>query len=142
MSASPKQTGYLRSRSRNAARHRVRAPVPPPGFTSFWRPIPQNPLPGRGFGDALDDDIDIIPMGQAGTDGASAGWIIAAEIVHRLVGEDDAPAKGVAGLVALIDIDDAIGIAQFHRDREIEAGGAAANTGNFHGLRPFQMGLR
>ena len=98
------------------------------------------PVAGRGLGDALDDDVDIIPMRQAGTNGAGAGWIIAAEIFHRLIGEDDAPAKGVARLVALIDIDDAIGIAQLHRDGEIETGGAAANAGNFHRDNPLEAG--
>ncbi len=80
---------------------------------------------------AVDDDV-AVPMGKAGLDHGSAGGIIGAEITERLVGKDHAPAKGIAGLVALDHQHFMAGIAQLHRDCEIETGRTATQTNDAH----------
>lgn len=89
---------------------------------------------GRGLCDAAIDDIDIIPMGKTVADRAGALRVIGLEVFHRLVREDHAPAECIARPVALEDIDLAIGVAQFHRDGEIETGGTSAEAGDFQML--------
>jgi hypothetical protein len=62
--------------------------------------------------------------------------IIRHEIVDRLVGEDHAPAERVVGAVALIEVDLVRGVAQLHRNREIEPGRSPAQAGDAHRLLP------
>src|SRR5262245_24686991 len=71
-------------------------------------------------------------MGKPGFDLGGALGIVGAEVVHGLVGEDDAPAERIARLVTLEHDDVMRGIAQFHGDGEDEAGGTAADAGYAH----------
>ena len=79
-------------------------------------------------------DVDIVPMREAVRNGLGAHRVAGEQIVHRLIREDDAPSKGVTGLVALIDIDHALRVAQAHLNCKIEPGGAATKAGDFHDL--------
>ena len=63
------------------------------------------------------------------------GGSLAVQVLDRLVGKDDAPAEGDAGRVALEHFDLVRGIAQLHRDGEIETRGPAADAGDFHAPR-------
>src|SRR5262249_12787101 len=47
----------------------------------------------RSDGLTMNVDVDVVPMREAGFDLRGAVGIIGAEIVHGLVGEDDAPAE-------------------------------------------------
>ena len=58
--------------------------------------------------------------------------IVRGDVVDGQVGEDDAPAEGDAGRVALEDLDLVRRVAQLHRDGEIEARRAAADAGDPH----------
>ena len=59
--------------------------------------------------------------------------IVFLHALQRVVGQDDAPPERVVGTVAFQHRHLVRGIAQFHRNREIEPGRAAAQTENFHG---------
>ena len=65
--------------------------------------------------------------------------IVGREVLDGLVGEDDAPAEGDAGRVALEHLDLVRGVAKLHRDREIEAGGPAADAGDLHARTPAKV---
>ena len=73
---------------------------------------------GRGDGLAVYVDVNVVPMGEARFDLVGALGIVGAEVFHRLIGEDDAPAERVAGIVALEHDDLVPRVAQLHRDRE------------------------
>ena len=60
--------------------------------------------------------------------------IVGAEVLHGLVGEDDAPAERVARIVALEHDDVVPRVAQLHGDGEDETGGSAADAGDAHEL--------
>ena len=49
----------------------------------------------------IDMHVDIVPMRELGGHALRADGIVGSEVLHRLVGEDDAPAEGVARAVAL-----------------------------------------
>ena len=59
--------------------------------------------------------------------------IIGGQIVDRLVGEDDSPAKGDAPRISFEQADFMARIAQFHRDGEIETRRSPADAGDPHG---------
>ena len=82
---------------------------------------------------AADVDIDVVPVREAGGDGVERRGISGAKISHRLVGEHDAPAEGIAGTVPLVDGDLGVGSRLFQKDREVEPGGASADHGDVHG---------
>jgi hypothetical protein len=42
-------------------------------------------------------DLDVVPVVETADDGGVRRRVGHAEVVHRLVGEDDAPAKGIVG---------------------------------------------
>ena len=56
------------------------------------------------------------------------------QIFDRLVGEDDAPAEGDAGRVALEHRHVVRRVAQLHRNGEIEPGRTGADAGDLHGI--------
>ena len=89
---------------------------------------------GRGDGLAVDVDVDVVPVREAGFDLIGALGIVGAEVLHGLVGEDDAPAKRVARIIAFEHDDVVPRVAQLHGDGEDEGGRAAADTGNAHKL--------
>ena len=79
--------------------------------------------------------IDVVPMGEFAQDRLCTFGIVGLEVVHRLVGEHDAPAEGIVGTVALHHPDAMIRIAQFHGDGEIDARWAAADADDIHFFR-------
>src|SRR5579883_2640046 len=82
-------------------------------------------------------DVDIIPVVKIAHDGGMGAGIGGVEVRHRLVGEDDAPAEGIAGPVALVDLDAGRrqGLAQ--QDGGVEPGRAAPQADDsLHGRRP------
>ena len=81
---------------------------------------------------AVDMDLDIVPMGESPPDGVRRSRDRSHRGFERLVREDDAPAERVVGPVALEHDDLVAGIAQLHRDREIEPGGSAAEARDAH----------
>ena len=91
---------------------------------------------GRADRLAVDMDLDIVPMGELVADDGARDRIVGHQILDRLVGEDDAPAERVVGPVALIEVDLVRGIAQLHRNREIEPGGSPAQARDAHRSLP------
>src|SRR5262245_26859364 len=81
---------------------------------------------------AVDVDVNIVPMGKTSLDLVCALGIVGAQVLHGLVGEDDAPAERVARIVALEHDDIVPRIAQLHGDGEDKGGRAAANAGYAH----------
>ena len=80
----------------------------------------------------LEVDVDVVPVGEVGEDFVSACRVVALQVREGLVGEHHAPAEGVVGAVAFDDGDVVRGMAQFHRDREVETGGTGADADDFH----------
>ena len=87
----------------------------------------------RGDLRAVHMHVDVVPMRELVDHAARAYGVVGLEVLHRLVGEDDAPAERVARPVALEHHDLGIGRAQLHRDREIEPSRARADAGDLHG---------
>ena len=81
---------------------------------------------------ALELDGDVVPVGEVLADGGGADGVVRGEVAEGLVGEDDAPAEGVVGAVALEDDDLVRGVAQLHRDGEVEARRTTADACDPH----------
>src|SRR4051812_29226002 len=86
-------------------------------------------------------DLDIVPMREFIADHRAGDGIVRHQVLDRLVGEDDAPAERVVGPVPLEEVDLVRGLAQLHRNREIEPGGAAAQACDPHRRLPLGEGL-
>ena len=78
------------------------------------------------------DDLDVIPVGEMVTDHLLADRIVAFEIRHCLIRKDHPPAEGVVGAVALVNGNVVRGVAQLHRNCEVEPGGASAQYSDLH----------
>src|SRR5690606_31301595 len=85
-----------------------------------------------GDGLPVNMDVDIVPMRETGFDLVGADGIVGAQVLHRLIGEDNAPAEGVARIVALEHDDVVPRVAQLHGDGEDEPGGSPAGAGDAH----------
>jgi hypothetical protein len=72
---------------------------------------------------AADGDLDVVPVVEGVEDLRRARRVGRLQVAERLVGEDDAPAEGVVGLVALDDADAVRRVLLLHQQREVEAGG-------------------
>ncbi len=87
----------------------------------------------RGKGaHALVDDGDVVPIGEMLADGGGALRVVGGEIVEGFIGEDDAPAERVVGLVALEHDNLVSRVAQLHRDGKIQARRPAPEHCNLH----------
>src|SRR5690349_5672736 len=53
----------------------------------------------------MDVDVDVVPMRELFGDGSRRSRIVARNVVHREVRENDAPAEGDAGRIALEHLD-------------------------------------
>src|SRR5688572_5543972 len=53
---------------------------------------------------AAEVDLDVVPVVETPDDGGVRCRVGHAEVVHRLVGEDDAPAEGIVGPITLVDL--------------------------------------
>ena len=89
-------------------------------------------------------DRDVVPVGEFLGDAPVAREIVLLEIVQRGVGEHDAEAEGVVGLVALMDGDVVARIGLLHQDREVEPGRPATDHRDLHERAPdpVQVGQR
>jgi hypothetical protein len=77
-------------------------------------------------------------MGELAGDDPGGRGVVGHEVFKRLVGENDAPAEGYAARVALEHVHVMGGVAQLHRDREIEPGRPTADAGDFHFTRSMK----
>ncbi len=91
---------------------------------------------------ALVNDGDVVPVGELPANGLCRGRVVTLHVFQRVVGRDNAPTECVIGLAALENHDLVIGIAQLHRDHEIEARRTSPQTCNPHDacapVRQFQ----
>ena len=87
-----------------------------------------------GDGAALEVHVDVVPVIERLQNLLGRHRVRGLQIAERLVGEHHAPAERVVGTVALDDADVVGRIALLHQEREIEAGGAAADADNSHEL--------
>ena len=90
-------------------------------------------VPGAADRLAVEDEIDLVPVDEHVADRVIARRVVVAEIVQRLVGEDDAEAETVVAPVALEDRDPPARPRLLRQQREIEPGRAAADDGELHG---------
>ncbi|ENN87237.1 hypothetical protein RHSP_25029 [Rhizobium freirei PRF 81] len=81
---------------------------------------------------ALEQDFDVVPMVEGVLDLGRTFRIPFAHRNHGRVGEDDAPAEGIIGAVALDDADRMLRVELLHQKREVEPCGAAADTDDAH----------
>ena len=77
-------------------------------------------------------DVDVVPMRELGGDDRGGDRVVGGDVLDGEIGEDDAPAEGHAGRVALEHFDLVRRVAQLHRDREIEPRRPAADAGDLH----------
>ncbi len=81
---------------------------------------------------AAEVDVDVVPMREFVGDDLRGLGVVGLEVLDRLVGEDHAPAEGDTGSVAFEHRDVVRGVAELHRDGEIEAGRTGADAGDLH----------
>ncbi len=86
---------------------------------------------------SLEMDVDVVPVIEGIGDVARRLWVGGREVVQRLVGEHDAPPERVARPVAFDHAHDVAGVRLPEQQREIEAGGAAADAKHAHGRVTF-----
>ena len=77
-------------------------------------------------------DVDVVPMVERAGDLGRRRRVGRLEVAHRVVGEHHAPAERVVRAVALDDANDVAGVCLLEQQREIEAGGAAADAKDSH----------
>ena len=91
-------------------------------------------VPRRGERPALVVDVDVVPVGEARRDVAVARFVRLPEVVERVVRQHDAEAERVVGAVPLDHLDARVRPAFLDEDREVQAGGTAADHIDFHGV--------
>ena len=89
---------------------------------------------------AADVDLDVVPVVERAEDGVGGRRVGFAQVAERLVGEHDAPAERVVRAVALDHADAVRGRLPLHQQREVQAGGTAADAHDVHGT-PTKVGL-
>jgi len=85
---------------------------------------------------------DIVPIGEMIANGLGALGVVLLHARERVIRENHAPAEGIVGAVALQHDDLMRGVAQLHRDREIEAGRASTEAENAHVRLPETKRIR
>ena len=93
---------------------------------------PAEPVAARRDSHALHVDIDVVPMREVIRDRLVGLRIGLAKVLHRLVGEHDAPAKRVVGRVALDHRDVVRRVCLLHEEGEIEPGRPSADDHYLH----------
>jgi hypothetical protein len=96
-------------------------------LSSFLRPMPTNPWPPERMRRPLNSPV---VEGQADLVGRLP--VAAPHVVHRRVGEDDAPAEGVVGFVSLDHPHAVRRVELLHQQAEVEPRGAAADADDVH----------
>ena len=85
---------------------------------------------------AANVDLDVVPVIEGAEDLRGALRVGRLQVAERLVGEDDAPAEGVVGEIALDDADAMRPVLLLHEQREVEARRTAADADDVHsGIR-------
>lgn len=74
----------------------------------------------------MNEDVDVIPVRKVVGNRAERRFVSDVKILEGLIGEDDAPAKGVVMTIALEDGDLVRCVRLLQQKRGIEAGGPAA----------------
>ncbi len=77
-------------------------------------------------------DCDVVPVDEVVADRGCRDGIVLLHPCQRIVGQDDAPAKGVIRAVAFQHRDLMRRVAQLHRDGEIQTCRTAAEAQNLH----------
>ena len=97
-----------------------------------FAPDPGKAMPARHRPHAVMDHRDIVPIGEIRLDRRRADRIIARHVGQRIIRQHHPPAEGVIRLVPLQHGDLMRRVAQLHRDREIQPGGATPKAQNLH----------
>ena len=85
-------------------------------------------VPSRADRLAPQVHVDVVPVVEVGHDRVVRLAVDVAKALHRLVREHDAPAEGVVGPVALIDLDPGARQRPLEEDCRVKPGRAAAET--------------
>jgi hypothetical protein len=93
-------------------------------------------MAGGAHAPALDQHLDVVPMVERDLDLPRGLVVPGAHVLHGGVGEHDAPAEGIVGVVALDHRDAVLGMRLFHQQAEIQPGRAAADTDDAHDVGP------
>ena len=101
---------------------------------------PGKAMPARHVAMAVADHGDIVPVDEIVADRLRRLRIVALHPFQRVIRQHDAPAEGVIGPVAFQHRDLMRGVAQLHRDREIQTRGPAAEAENLHAVPPPVQG--
>src|SRR6185503_14431244 len=84
---------------------------------------------------AAEVDVDVVPVMEAAGDRGVRGRVRRAEVLHRAVGKDDAPAEGVVRAIALVDVDPRPRQGPAEQDGGVEACRPAAEADDaLHGM--------
>src|ERR1700752_879678 len=94
--------------------------------------VPCRPLPRP-----LEDEFDVIPVVERVLDLCCGFGISDPHCLHHGIGEYDAPAERVVGLIALDNADNVLGRPTFHQKAEIEPSRAPADTDYPHDPSAF-----
>src|SRR5687768_6358638 len=78
------------------------------------------------------DDVDVVPLFAGGGDPLEGRRVAVAQVIERLIREDDPPPEGVVGTVTLDHRHRMRGILLLHEQREVEARGTAAKDRDAH----------
>ena len=81
---------------------------------------------------SLVDHGDVVPVREVATNRSRALRVVALHVAERVVGQHDTPAERGVGGVALEQRHLVTGIAQLHRDREVQAGRTTTQAKNPH----------
>ena len=84
----------------------------------------------------LEVHVDVVPVCEIVDDLLVGRRICGAEVLERLIGENNAPAERVVGAVSLDHRDAVTGISAFHEDGEIQSGGTTTNRHDLHEVPP------
>src|SRR6185437_8787313 len=83
-------------------------------------------------------DVDVVPVVEVADDGGVRARVGSAEVLHRLVGKDDAPAEGVVRPVALVHLDAGFRERLAQQDGGVQTRGAAAQADDsLHGSAAY-----
>src|SRR5579884_1632714 len=96
---------------------------------------PAETMAAGGCLGAFEEDVDVVPVPEGAGNGAMSFRIGLSESVHGFVGEDDAPAEGCIGAIALDHGHIPIGIGLFRQNGKVQAGRTATQANDFHAGR-------
>ena len=89
-------------------------------------------MTGRDDPLALVVQRDVVPIGKISFDLGRAARVVRGEVFKRFIRQNDAPAKGVVGLVPFDDNHVMLRISDLHRNREVETRRPPSQARNSH----------